>query len=139
LTALGSYDVSASTSGGATNPNAALAVTAPPPAPPAAPSNLTATPQYTGTGKKRALQQVNVAWHDNAGNETQFNLQRCKVSGKGASQTCPYGSSIVLGANTAAFIDPASALTGSGTYKYRVQSQNGVGTSAWVETSAQVQ
>ena len=139
VSAVGTFAVAASTAGVTTNPNASLNVLVPPPTPPAAPSTLTATPQYSGAGKNKALVQVNVKWVDNSTNETQFNLQRCKVTGKGGSATCTYGASIVLGANATGYTDPAGSLSGSGTYKYRVQSENGVGKSAWVEASAQVQ
>ena len=122
-----------------TNPNASLNVQVPPPTAPAAPLTLTATPQYTGNGKNKTLVQVNVKWLDMSNNETQFNLQRCKQTGRGGSATCTYGPSIVLGANTTSYTDPAASLSGSGTYKYRLQSQNGVGPSAWVEVSTQVQ
>ena len=133
----GTFDVNAS-AGGATT-TASLTVVTPPPAPPAAPSSLTATPQYTGSGKNKTLVQVSLKWVDNSGNETQFNLQRCKVSGKGNSATCTYGSSIVLAANTISYNDPAAALNGAGTYKYRIQAENAAGKSVWVETQAQVQ
>jgi M6 family metalloprotease-like protein len=138
LTALGTYTVNASAGGSTTNPNASLDVTTPPPAPPAAPTNLTATPQYSGSGRNKALQQVRVAWTDVA-TETYYELARCKVSGKGKNITCTYGASINIAANATFYNDPASALSGAGTYKYRLRSGNANGTSAWVEVQAQVQ
>jgi len=143
-TALGSYSVNASaTSGsntGATDPtNASLTVTTPPPSPPAAPSSLTATAQYSGSGKNKTLQSVKLTWVDNSNNETQFDLQRCKVTGKGNSTTCTYAPLALPSANVTSYADPASSLSGSGTYKYQIRSENGAGNSTWVQTQVQVQ
>jgi M6 family metalloprotease-like protein len=131
--ALGPYTVDASTAG--VSASATLTVLTPPPAAPAAPSNLTANAVYTGSGKNKKFVQLNLAWVDRSTNETQFRLERCLATGKGANQTCIYGPLAVLGAGVTTYVDKPAA----GTYRYHVRSENAVGNSAWIEVQAQVQ
>jgi len=143
-TAVGSYPVEASATNGANTGTtglsaASVTVTTPPPAPPAAPSNLTATAQYSGSGKNKVFKQVNLAWLDKSNNENQFELQRCKVSGKGNSTTCAWGASILLPPNTTSYTDSASSFSGSGTYKYQVRAGNTNGNSVWIGAQVSVQ
>jgi len=143
VSAVGSYAVDATATSGSnadtTDVNASLTVTVPPPAPPAAPSNLTGTAQYTGNGRNKVVQSVQLNWQDNSANETLFRIERCQVSGKGKNTTCTYGPLTTVGANVTSYSDPAASLNGSGTYKYHVRAENGNGYSAWVEIQVQVQ
>jgi uncharacterized repeat protein (TIGR03803 family)/VCBS repeat-containing protein len=107
-------------------------------APPVAPSNLTATVQYSGTGKNKTVQGVRLNWTDNSSNETLFRIQRCQVTGKNNTLACTYPSTsdVTVNADIRTYFDP---LTRSGTYRYRVRSENGTGSSAWVEVQVAVQ
>ena len=141
ITALGSYSVDATgtsgTNSGTTGTTASLTVTTPPPQPPAAPTNLTVSAQYSGTGKTKTFKQVNLAWTDNSNNENYFDIERCKVSGKGGSTTCTVDLSVSVAANTTTYPD-LTPVKGS-TYKYRVRARNTTtGSSAWT-TQVQVQ
>ncbi len=111
----------------------------PPPGPPAPPTSLTAAAQYSGTGKNKTLVQVNLAYVDNSSDETLFRIERCKASGKGASQVCTFGALATVGANVTTYADPKASLSGSGTYKYRVRSESGGGVSAWAQAQVNVQ
>ena len=95
----------------------------PPPPPPgvAAPSGLTATAVGT-TG-------INLAWTDNATNETGFRVDRC--SGAGCTTFAQVGTN--LAANAAAFSD--TGLTASTSYSYRVRAFNATDSSAWTPTA----
>ncbi|HEX8204576.1 MAG TPA: LamG-like jellyroll fold domain-containing protein, partial [Solirubrobacteraceae bacterium] len=83
---------------------------------PAAPSGLTATAS--------SPTQVNVAWTDNATNESGFVLQRSTSSDFATGVT-----SIGMSANATSYSD--TGRTAGTTYWYRVRAQNGAGTSAW--------
>jgi len=95
----------------------------PPPPPPgvAAPSGLTATAVGT-TG-------INLAWTDNATNETGFRVDRC--SGAGCTTFAQVGTN--LAANAAAFSD--TGLTASTSYSYRVRAFNATDSSSWTPTA----
>ncbi len=86
---------------------------APPPPPPAAPSNLTAT----------AVSQtrIDLAWQDNAGNESGFRIERWN-----GSAFLPIAT---VGANTTSFSN--TGLAPATTYTYRVLTFNAGGDSAW--------
>lgn len=141
--AAGTYDVSATatsnfnsgtsgTSSGTTNPMAALSVTAPLATKPAAPSTVTVTVALSGSGRNKTFQSYTVKWTDNSNNEVDFELQRCKVSGKGATATCTYdlnnfNPSVVE--NLTSYTSTASP--GAGTWRFEVRARNGVGDSNW--------
>ena len=86
---------------------------------PAAPSNLTATAVSSG--------QINLAWTDNANNETSFRIERS-----------PNGSSFTEIATVAANITSYNntGLAGSTTYFYRVRASNSGGNSAYSNTTS---
>jgi hypothetical protein len=105
------------------------------PAAPAAPASLTATAAYTGSGKNKTFAGVNLTWADTSSNETLFRIERCQASGKGNSVTCTFATLATVGANVTSYADPAASFSNpSGTFQYRVRSENAVGPSAWVQT-----
>lgn len=81
--------------------------------PPAAPANLTATAISSS--------QINLAWIDNANDETGYVVERSATSGSG------FASIATLGANTTSFSN--TGLAASTTYFYRVRANNGAGSS----------
>ena len=81
--------------------------------PPAAPTNL--------TGIALSATEVQLAWQDNADDETQFRVER--------STGGSFSRIVTLGANTEGYLD--SSVLGNTAYLYRVQSRNGTGSSAW--------
>ena len=85
----------------------------------AAPTSLTATPISSS--------QINLAWIDNANNETGYTLERSADSGF----TSP--TSIALPANAASYSDTGRAA--STTYYYRVRAQNATAVSSWSNTA----
>ncbi len=91
----------------------ALAVT-PPPAPPAAPTNLVVALQ--------AGPQVSLAWTDNAADETGFLIQR-------STDGVNFVDLTTVAANTVAYVDPA--VNAGATYSYRVAAFNLGGPSAF--------
>jgi hypothetical protein len=96
--------------------NSASATTPAAPAPPpAAPSSLTAT-VASGT-------QVNLAWVDNATNETGYTLERATESAFATP------TAIALPAGATSYAD--SGRTTGTTYWYRVRAANASGASAW--------
>jgi hypothetical protein len=109
--------------------------------PPAAPTSLAATATYSGSGRNKTFVGVNLAWGDASNNESLFRMERCKVSGKGKSATCTFGALATVGANVTVYADPASSFSSpvSGTYRYRVRSENGAGNSAWVDVQISIQ
>ena len=82
--------------------------------PPAAPSGLTATAASSSA--------INLAWTDNANNETGFVLERAPTSAFASITTIP------LGANVTTYAD--TGLAASTTYYYRIRSTNPQGDSA---------
>jgi FtsP/CotA-like multicopper oxidase with cupredoxin domain len=95
--------------------------TTPPPAPPAAPSNLTATVDVAP--------QVSLAWLDNATDETGFLVQR---STDGVSFT----DLTTLPANSMSYVD--TAVTAGMTYTYQVAAFNLGGASAFSNTASAI-
>jgi subtilisin family serine protease len=101
---------------GAGRVNAYRAVTGstpPPPNPPAAPSNLTA--------EAVSSSQINLAWTDNANNETGFKIYRKTGSD-------PYSVIATVGANATGYQN--TGLAASTTYTYKVAAFNDDGESA---------
>ncbi|MHB1133468.1 MAG: S8 family serine peptidase [Chloroflexota bacterium] len=101
-------------SGGTLDVAKALGTSAPQPQPPAAPSALTAI-AVSGS-------QIDLAWTDNAGDETGYEIERA-LDGVGFS---PLGT---VGANVKSYSD--TGLTAGTTYSYRVRAYNGAGNSAY--------
>ncbi len=96
--------------------NTASATTQAAPTVPAAPTNLAAT--------ATSRSQINLAWTDNATNETGFRIERCKGS------TCTNFALIAtVGANVTNY--PNTKLNASTTYRYRVYAYNASGNSAY--------
>jgi hypothetical protein len=96
----------------------------PPPTPtptPAAPTNLTATAVSSS--------QINLAWTDNANNETGFKIERCQGSGcSNFAQIATTGANVTTFSNT--------GLTASTSYSYRVRATNLGGDSAYSNTAS---
>jgi transcriptional regulator CtsR len=86
---------------------------------PAAPSNLSASAASSS--------QINLAWTDNAGDETGFSIERS--TGGGA-----YAQIATVGANVTSYQN--TGLTASTTYSYRVRASNAAGFSAYSNTSS---
>ncbi|HEY8187394.1 MAG TPA: fibronectin type III domain-containing protein [Pyrinomonadaceae bacterium] len=91
----------------------------PPPAP-AAPSNLTATAVSSS--------EIDLAWTDNANNETGFKIERCQNAG-----CSNFAQIATVGADVTTFND--TGLTASTTYSYRVRATNLGGDSAYSNTA----
>jgi serine protease AprX len=89
--------------------------------PPAAPSGLTATAISSS--------QINLAWTDNANNETGFKIERC--TGAGCSN---FAQIATVGADVTTF--PNTSLTASTSYSYRVRATNAGGDSAYSNTAS---
>lgn len=87
--------------------------------PPLAPTNLTATVQFNGSGKNK-LKTVTLSWMDNSNNETEFVIERCEETGKGKSKTCLFFVLDTVSANTTSFED----VPITGVFKYRVKARN---------------
>jgi hypothetical protein len=98
--------------------NVANATTQTPPATPAAPSGLTA--------KAASNSQINLAWTDNANNETGFKIER---STNGSSFT----QITTVGVNVKTYSDTGLAFNTR--YYYRVRAYNGSGDSAYSNTA----
>jgi fibronectin type 3 domain-containing protein len=111
------YKIQATNAGGNSSwSNEASAKTDTPPATiPAAPSTLIATASGTSV--------INLAWTDNATNETSCILQRSLTSGSG------FATIATLASNTTSYSN--TGLSSSTTYFYRVQASNSNGSSAW--------
>jgi titin len=100
-----------------------LAVT-PPPAPPAAPIDLTATPGTTLVGDP----QVSLAWTDVAADETGYVVERSTDGGVNFSVLA------TLGVDATSYVD--LAVTAGNTYDYRVAAFNAGGPSAYSNTAS---
>jgi predicted secreted protein len=92
-----------------------------PPTPPAAPSNLTATAVSSS--------QINLAWADNATDETGFKIERC--TGAGCSD---FSQIATVGANVTGYSN--TGLAASTSYSYRVRAYNGGGDSDYSNTAS---
>lgn len=93
--------------------------TAPPPAPPAAPSEL-ATTVVSAT-------QVDLAWTDNSSNETGFTIER-------ASDGVTFASVATVGANMTTYVN--QGLAAQSTYTFRVRAANAAGSSTPSNTAS---
>ena len=83
---------------------------------PNAPTNLTANAVSTT--------QINLAWTDNANNETGFSIERC------VGQNCTNFAQIAtVGANVTSYSN--TGLTANTRYRYRVRAFNASGNSAY--------
>ncbi|GKT07291.1 C1 family peptidase [Desulforhabdus sp. TSK] len=92
----------------------------PPPAAPAAPSDLSAT-AFSST-------QINLSWTDNSSNESGFKIERCTGSG------CTSFSQITtVGAGVKTYNN--SGLAGGESYTYRVRAYNSGGNSDYSKTA----
>lgn len=112
-----SYRVRAYNAGGDSDySDTASATTQAAPTPPAAPSSLTAS--------AASRTQINLAWTDNAGNETGFHVERCK----GATCTS-FARVATLGANSTGYA--STGLSPNNTYRFRVRAYSAAGTSAY--------
>ena len=101
--------------------NIASAVTQAAPALPAAPTNLAAT--------VISRSQINLAWTDNANNETGFKIERCKGA------TCTNFALIAtVGANVTSYSN--TGLAANTTYRYRIYAYNAGGNSAYSNIAA---
>jgi len=88
----------------------------PPPEPPLAPSGLGATAISSS--------QINLAWTDNATNETGFKIERCQGTG-----CTSFAQIATVGANVTTFNN--TGLTGSTSYTYQVRATNSGGDSGY--------
>ena len=93
----------------------------PPPAAPAAPTGLTASAVSSS--------QINLAWSDNASNETGFTVERC--TGVSCTNFAPIAS---LAANATSYQN--AGLAASTTYGFRVVASNGAGNSGYSNTAS---
>lgn len=91
-----------------------------PAAVPAPPSGLSATPVSRG--------RIDLAWTDNSGNETGFQIERSKDAASWTQIAAP-------AANTVAYSD-TSGLTPNKLFYYRVRAVNAAGSSAWSNTAS---
>ena len=94
---------------------------------PDAPTNLTASVQSSGQGKKKVVTGVQLNWSDNSSNEDVFIIEYCEETGKGKNKACNFAAITSVGANITSFSDSP----GSGTHKYRVKARNAQGDSAY--------
>ena len=94
--------------------------------PPAAPSNLTASVQFSGNGRNK-IKTASLSWSDNSVNEDEFVIERCKEEGKGRSKTCVFSQIASVDATVTVYVDDP----GTGTFKYRVMARNAQGDSPY--------
>jgi predicted phage tail protein len=101
--------------------NASSATTAGVPIAPAAPTALVATVVSSG--------EITLSWTDNSDNETGFRLERC------AGSTCTnFSDGVTLAANGTNWTQ--QGLSGSTTYRFRVQAFNTAGNSSYSNVTA---
>ncbi len=91
-------------------------------APPAAPSNMSASATSTGSG----TWNVSLGWTDNASCESNFNIERQK-NGGGFSWIATKGAGVT---------SHVDSVTSTGTYIWRVQSYNAYGMSAYASSTS---
>ncbi len=91
---------------------------------PAAPTNLTAAAGSTGSGMNKRRVFIDLAWTDNASDETSYVVERCQGA------TCiSFVELVTLGANVTAFRD--TPLYKRTSYRYRVKARNAAGDSGY--------
>jgi len=88
---------------------------------PAAPSGLGATAVSSS--------QINLAWTDNASNETGYVVERCQTT------ACTFASIATLGANVTSY-NNTTGLSPSTSYSYRVKATSGAGDSGYSNTAS---
>jgi len=98
--------------------NTATATTSAAQTVPAAPSSLTATAASSS--------QINLAWVDNATNETGYSVER-STNGTTFTTVATLGANVTTYANT--------GLAAATTYSYRVRASNSIGNSAYSNTA----
>jgi predicted phage tail protein len=81
------------------------------------------------TATAASSSQINLAWTDNANNETGFKIERCQ--GAGCSNFAQINT---VGANVTTYSD--TGLTASTSYSYRVRATNLGGDSAYSNTAS---
>ena len=117
-----SYRVRAYNDGGDSGySNTASAVTLAAPSLPAAPTNLTAA--------AASRSQINLAWTDNAANESGFYIERCK-----GSSCTNFVQVASVGANATSYSN--AGLSANTTYRFRIRAYNASGTSAYSNIAA---
>ncbi len=89
------------------------------PQPPAAPSDLSANAVSSSA--------ISLSWVDNSGNETGFNIER-SLDGTSFSPLASVGDDVTIYSD--------SGLNPDTTYWYRVNAENGAGTSGWSNTAS---
>ena len=94
-----------------------------PPAPPAAPSGLTA--------QAVSSSQINLAWTDNSSDETGFKIERC--TGAGCSS---FAQIATVGANVTSYAN--TGLAAATSYSYRVRAYNAGGDSTYSNTATAI-
>ncbi len=108
--------------------------------PPAAPSGLTATNFYTGRGKNKIFNGVQLTWTNNANNAEINLLQRCDnvtVSGRKRNRVYSCASENdwyvlhSMPATESTHFDGIPSTTTNTTYLYRVGARNSAGSSPW--------
>jgi len=115
------YRVLAHNAGGESASNTSEATTLAPPVLPAAPTGLTAT----AAGQT----QINLAWTDNASDETGFQIERC--TGAGCSS---FAQIATVGANVTTYSN--TGLSSATSYSYRVRANNANGNSGYSNTAS---
>ena len=109
------YRVRAYNAAGNSAYSASVSATTQPLAVPNAPSDLTAAAVSSS--------QINLAWADNATNETGFKIERC------TGTPCTFAQIATVGANVKTYSN--KSLSKSTTYTYRVRAYNATGNSAY--------
>jgi hypothetical protein len=104
------------------------ATSPPPPPPPPPPASIPAPSGLIATAV--GSNQVNLAWTDNATNETGFRVDRC--SGVSCANFAQIGTN--LAANTVAFSDLGLAATTAYSYRVRAFGATAADTSGWTGT-----
>jgi len=91
-------------------------IAAAPPAVPAPPTSLTATPS--------TFYEIDLSWSDNSSNENAFRIERCEDAGAACSAFVQIAA---VGPNQGSYSD--YSVSGSATYRYRVLAYNSGGNS----------
>jgi hypothetical protein len=102
---------------------------APPPPPPSGGTPLAPTGLNT---HKTGGGLLEVTWTDVATNETNYDVQRCRIR-----FACRYSTVATLGAGATMHTEGAALVAGA-TYRYRVRARNAAGSSAWVVSTPDV-
>jgi hypothetical protein len=76
---------------------------------------------------------LEVTWTDIATNETNYDVQRCRIR-----LLCRYSTVATLGPNANVYTEAVGQVAGA-TYRYRVRARNAAGSSLWVISNNVVQ